>query len=874
MQALYLTNNRLTSLPESFGQLVQLQTLYLDRNQLISLPQSTSNCIQLYRLALEHNKLLDIPTGFFQLAKLENINLDGNPLNPELAAAYAEGIGTVKAYLRAKAQAQITLNETKLILVGEGAVGKTCLIDALAAAPWQPHDTTHGIQIRSIMVTDPDSGTEIVLNGWDFGGQQVYRPTHQLFFSAPAVYLVVWNPREGSQQGAVTEWIELIKHREPEAKILVVATHGGPQERQPDIDRQDIWDRFGEDTVLDFFHIDNKPDENGNRRGIEELKQAIARVAARLPEMGRTVPKRWQSVWNKLKETGRAYLSLEIVCGICHKYKMDDQDASLFVAVSHRLGRLIHYEHDPLLSDIVVLKPDWLATAISFVLDDKETRNANGLVSFTRLNKIWNDPDRDAEFRYPNDLHWVFLRLMERYDLSYRVAGVNQNEENPISLIAQLVPDIRPEAALHATWSRDLLPGDSQQTQICHIVDESGNSATATGLFNLLIVRQHKYSLGREYYPDSIHWQRGLVLDDDYNGRALLEYKGNDIHITVRAPYPQNWLARLTSEVKYLVESFWEGLRCEVMVPCIDPCGIKKSGTGLYEVQKLIESKRRGRPDYPCPVCDEWQDIDQLLLNAPAAQPVGAELLTLGRDILQEVRQIGFQITSQDAALHRRFDQLDARQLEILSKGDALLNTLIQVMTDGAKEGPRLFSLVPVDRRRFNLRKWTSAQFRFTLWCEHSRLPLPILNGEGNTQGVYDIEIPRVWFKKIAPYLKLMFSALNLVLPIAASGIKVTMDQRAYESVANQLDFGKEIADAALDSGEKLTDWLREGAVGQVHFEKVIFEESKTIKAYNPILREFHALLRERDPGFGGLIRVMNKRQEFLWVHPQFASEY
>jgi hypothetical protein len=32
--------------------------------------------------------------------------------------------------------------------------------------------------------------------------------------------------------------------------------------------------------------------------------------------------------------------------------------------------------------------------------------------------------------------------------------------------------------------------------------------------------------------------------------------------------------------------------------------------------------------------------------------------------------------------------------------------------------------------------------------------------------------------------------------------------------------------------------------------------------------------LKEKDPTFGGLVRVQNKRQEFLWVHPQFTSEY
>ncbi len=40
------------------------------------------------------------------------------------------------------------------------------------------------------------------------------------------------------------------------------------------------------------------------------------------------------------------------------------------------------------------------------------------------------------------------------------------------------------------------------------------------------------------------------------------------------------------------------------------------------------------------------------------------------------------------------------------------------------------------------------------------------------------------------------------------------------------------------------------------------------------MLRKLHALLKNKDPGFDGLVRVMNKRQEFLWVHEKFASEY
>ena len=245
-------------------------------------------------------------------------------------------------------------------------------MERLLDDPWDEHRITHtaskSSQSKSLILI---AKKEITLNGWDFGGQRVYRPTHQLFFSAPAVYLVVWKPREGPQQGFVKEWIQLIKHREPDAKILVVATHGGPQQRQPDIDRQELWDLFGKETVVDFFFVESKPDENGNRKGIEELKLAIARLAAGLPEVGRSVPKSFQDVREALEARNVPYLPLDEVLAICHEHKMDDEIARLFITISHRLGHLTHYQHDPALRDIVILRPDWLATAMSYVLDDE-----------------------------------------------------------------------------------------------------------------------------------------------------------------------------------------------------------------------------------------------------------------------------------------------------------------------------------------------------------------------------------------------------------------------------------------------------------------------------------------------------------------------
>jgi Leucine-rich repeat (LRR) protein len=870
LRDLWLGGNHLRRIPPCILQMDHLRWLTLEANSLSQVPSEIASLQNLEILYLHENDLTDLPPSLVEMTRLSTLKIKDNPLNPELAAAEEEGLEAVKRYLRARAGAQVILNEAKLILVGEGEVGKSCLLGALREEQWiDGSPTTHGIEIKLVKVIDPASGREITLNGWDFGGQRVYRPTHQLFFSSPAVYLVVWKPREGPQQGFVKEWIKLVKHREPDAKILVVATHGGPGQRQPDVDRQELWDLFGRDTVLDFFLVDSKPDESGERSGIAALKDAIAYAAASLPEMGRKVPARWQRAREALQQTGAAYLPLDRVYEICCDHEMDEDEAGLFVTISHRLGHLIYYEHDPALRDIIILKPDWLATAISFVLDDRQTRAAHGLVSSARLAELWDDPTREEEFRYPPVLHPVFLRLMERFDLSYRVAGLRDaGQQDGTSLIAQLVPDVRPEEELQQVWSPNVADGDEQQVQICKIVEmRSGQSAAAEGLFYQMIVRLHRYSLGRANYPESIHWQRGLVLDDNYNGRALLEYVGNDVRITVRAPYPERFLSALTYEVKWLVESFWAGLRCEVMVPCVAPCGKNAPGTGLFEVQKLIESKRRARPEYPCPLCSEWQNTDALLRNAPAAQRPGTKRLFEGfAEVKEELTGVRALLLLQHGETMGRFDGVDVGIQRLLSQVDDAFAGLMQDLNDEAKDGPRLFSFQPVEPGFFGRPNWVSQTFRLTLWCEHSRLPLSAIN-DGDSRGVYELNLPREWFVKAAPFLRVLTGTLSLVLPVASSATKFVLDDTSFKGIEEELDLGQKSLESILKGTETAGEWLGRSNAPD-------FEHGEPIAAHGAVLRQIHAWLKEKDPGFGGLVRVRNKRQEFLWVHPRFEKEY
>ena len=133
-------------------------------------------------------------------------------------------------------------------------------------------------------------------------------------------------------------------------------------------------------------------------------------------------------------------------------------------------------------------------------------------------------------------------------------------------------------------------------------------------------------------------------------------------------------------------------------------------------------------------------------------------------------------------------------------------------------------------------------------------------------KGVYDFELDKEWFKKAAPYLKLVTGTLSLVLPVASSTLAVVNDT-ATKAFQAQFDLGKKAIDAIVDETAALNEFS--SVIDSANLERGVGS-----RAENATLRELHALLRAKDPGFGGLVRVMNKRNEFLWVHERFAGEY
>jgi Leucine-rich repeat (LRR) protein len=78
-QSLNLMGNKLTALPDSFGELSGLRRLGLKSNALAQLPASFTRLTDLLELFITDNKLTGLPEGFGALASLVKLQASFNP---------------------------------------------------------------------------------------------------------------------------------------------------------------------------------------------------------------------------------------------------------------------------------------------------------------------------------------------------------------------------------------------------------------------------------------------------------------------------------------------------------------------------------------------------------------------------------------------------------------------------------------------------------------------------------------------------------------------------------------------------------------------------------------------------------------------------
>ncbi len=429
LTSLKLSSNRITDV-SPLASLSHLTELNLWNNQITDIsPLETLR--YLTSLDVSNNRITHLPKwavnfkgeikwdGSIYLGK-PGLYLKENPIQAPPIEIVKEGKKAVINYFNELEQAEKTVQflHAKLLLVGQGDVGKTTLMKKLLYPEYQPQiggeSTTEGIDIQpwSIDCALADGETKtITLNLWDFGGQEIYHATHQFFLTKRSIYLLVWDPRKNQNQRQFDYWLEIIKLLGGGSPVIMVMNKADI--RTIPIDEKSFTEKYPNiHRFLRTSCLDNT--------GLDTLTSQVKTSLAGMPHLSDKVPAVWRDIRDTLEKAPRDYISMDDYYAICRRFGLNAERAGFLSSYLHDLGVILHFQADPVLAETVILKPHWATNALYKLIDTAEIIEAEGSFSFGKLQDYW---DRKT---YPRAIHRHLVRLMERFELCFQL-GQTEN---------------------------------------------------------------------------------------------------------------------------------------------------------------------------------------------------------------------------------------------------------------------------------------------------------------------------------------------------------------------------------------------------------------------------------------------------------------
>lgn len=448
----------------ALGKLQELTTLYLNENLISDAGAAAlANLTALERLGLRDNQIGD--AGVAKLAKLNRLSfldlrdnqiggvggralleawcdspgfssrqllyLSGNEglseiLPPEiLSSGSAQYI--LAAYAGYRDATRLNelrpLNEAKLVVVGNEAVGKTSLIRYLIEGkPRNPDEKkTPGAEIHEKIEVGTWSvhQSQVRLNVWDFGGQEIMRGTHRFFLTERALYLLVLEARREDDR-SIYEWLQIIAQRGGDSPVIVIINKSDDKAHQLQLDEVAL--RQAHPAIVVVARTSCNAGDIA-AKSIAELRAQIATVLSESPRLQHVrdpIPRSWLRVKNAIAAKSRSGSVLPVrdferLCedeGAAATERVMERPQQLaLLSLLHDLGVVVAHGLRPdapaAWREISILDPNWLTRAIYTLIDNPTVRSQGGELHREQL-KVLLDPKQ-----YPEQWHELVLNMMQ-----------------------------------------------------------------------------------------------------------------------------------------------------------------------------------------------------------------------------------------------------------------------------------------------------------------------------------------------------------------------------------------------------------------------------------------------------------------------------
>ena len=597
-----------------------------------------------------------VPGSFWEKPSLEKVFLSGTrvpDVPPGVLSRGNNGLASLRAHFRDLEDGAVSITDVKLLVLGNGKVGKTQVCRRLRGDAFEPRwDSTHGIQVTSASLPATDGAEVAHLHIWDFGGQEIYHGTHALFVRSRALFLLLWakdteNADTYEHSGILFRnrplayWVDYVRHfGDADSPVLIVQTHCDRPEdevRRPPVP-QEALDALGYAKERQYSA---KPPERGRAALDEALREAINwmrdRQGTAMIGAGRMrVQRRLEAMRNAdaavpPEQRQHRTLSRDTFRRLCDEAKGVSSPDDL-LSYLHSAG--IVFYRPGLFEDQVVLDQGWALDAIYAVFNRekcyRQLRQLRGRFGRPLLEAlVWQG--------YGVEEQKLFLSMMQSCGICFVHRQGTIPDEDDAEYIA---PDLLPERA-------DL------EDQLAEKWDDSQPFESAEFDFALLhpgIVRGVISRIGREAGANALYWQGGVcVYERTTRSHTLLDQQMTDA-----------WRGR----IRLRTQGGQAAILLDRLIPWIEeesarsgaqPVAVRRRSPGRSDVPLSIAAPRATaeteRPplafDQPAATQPEWF----VSYAWGDATPVGRARETIVDDICAAAEQRGIRIQRDKTAL-------------------------------------------------------------------------------------------------------------------------------------------------------------------------------------------------------------------------------
>lgn len=569
LEFLSFKSNEITKIPKELGKLKNLRTLNLGWCEIREFPEEICNLTNLHRLILAGTKIQELPKELKKLIYLENLFLNETQLNipPEIIRRWREPQVILNYYFENVLGKERPLNEIKMLLLGEGTVGKTALVNRLVFDKFETTEKTEGIDIHKWNV-EIKKDCRIQINIWDFAGQEITHATHQFFLTKRSLYLLVLASRLDEKANRLEEWLKIIQNLGGGSPVIIVCNKS--DEHQMNLDERALREKYP--NIREIIKVSCKKGTN-----IKTLKRKILAEIKQIPHVFDPFSKKWFAVKERLETLNENYIPFDNYLKICEAEGITkDLDRETLIRFLHDLGVVLNFLDDPRVSETSVLKPEWITGGVYKILTSPLLGDKHGVLTLEMVGRILDNR------RYPKHKHRFIVQMMEKFERCFPL------KNDRTFLVPDLLPKQQPD---FGDWNPDETGLGFQY----HYEIEPGSFITR------FIVNMN------EYIDEDIYWRKGVVLKNADGNRALVKADLEDKKIFIRIDGKMETRRGFISIIRRQFEKIHETMSNLKVTEYAQ----HEKGLILYE--SLLKLEEKGIKKHYFPDIDAEVDVTEML---------------------------------------------------------------------------------------------------------------------------------------------------------------------------------------------------------------------------------------------------------------------